>query len=65
MTVGNWPTGHFAIAEIWELPQKDLSVQREKNNRLGLRNGRQKPSADLLNDIFLIEIIFPEGCWQI
>lgn len=65
MTVGNWPTGCFAIAEIWELPQKDLSVQREKNNRLGLRDGTQKLSADLMNDIFLIGIVLPEGCWHI
>lgn len=63
--VGNWPTGCFASAEVWELPQKDLSVQREKNNRLRLRNGRQKLSADLMNDIFLIGIVLPEGCWQI
>lgn len=61
MTVGNWPTGCFAIAEIWELPQKDLSVQKEKNNRLGLRDGTQKLSADLMNDIFLIGIVFPKG----
>lgn len=62
MTVGNWPTGCFATAEIWELPQKDLSVQKEENNRLGLRDGTQKLSADLMNDIFSYRnLFFPKG----
>lgn len=58
MTAANWPAGWFAIAEIWDMPQKDLHVPRENNSRLELRDGRQELSADLSEWCFSYRCLF-------
>lgn len=47
MPVGNWPAGWFAVAEIWDMPQKDLHVLRENSSGLEFRDRRQELGADL------------------
>lgn len=61
LSVGNWPAGWFAVAEIWDMPQKDLHVLRENNSRLELRDGRQKLSADLSECCFSQRHLFSQS----